>query len=90
MRARTLCVLAVLAAVAVACSAHDERQWYKPNADYTVAEFKRDEVTCTVNKQLNEDCLRGRGWLPLGGDNVAPKAEPVPTRGRTNTGTLKY
>jgi hypothetical protein len=90
MRTRTLLLLGALAAVAVACSAHDERQWYKPNVDYTVAEFKRDEATCTMKKQLNEECLRGRGWLPLGGDNVSPKAEPIPTRGRTNVGTTKY
>jgi hypothetical protein len=90
MRIRTLLLLGVLVAVAVACTTFDERQWYKPNVDYTVAEFKRDEATCTVNKQLNEDCLRGRGWLPLGGDNVAPRAEPIPTRGRTQTGTTKY
>ncbi len=88
-RTRAALLLGVLAATVVACSAHDERQWYKPGGEYTVAEFKRDETACTVKKELDEACLRQRGWLPLGGDNVAPRAEPVPTRGRP-TGTMKY
>lgn len=41
------------------------RQWYKPNVDYTSAEFEQDEKACTRDRRLDEGCLRERGWVPL-------------------------
>jgi hypothetical protein len=49
-----------------------EKQWYKPNADYTVAEFQRDRTACEKNGQIDEDCLRQRGWLSLSPDKDKP------------------
>jgi len=64
--------LAVLVFAAIGCSLEPERQWYKPGSQsYTVAEFQRDHAECTKNRQLDEPCLRARGWVPLTGD-VAP------------------
>ena len=55
-----------------------EKQWYKPNAEYTVAEFQRDRAACEKSGQLDEECLRQRGWVSLTSDkDKAPP--PIPS-----------
>jgi predicted component of type VI protein secretion system len=75
MRAFLLCctVLGLL----TACRA-TEKQWYKPNAEYTVAEFQRDRASCETNGQLDEECLRQRGWVSLTPDKEKA-LPPIPT-----------
>jgi hypothetical protein len=75
MRAFLLCcaVLGLLAA----CGS-SEKQWYKPNAEYTVAEFQRDRTACEKNGQIDEECLRKRGWVSLTPDKDKP-LPAVPT-----------
>ena len=70
MRAVLLCcaVLGLLAA----CGGSSEKQWYKPNTEYTVAEFQRDRIACEKNGQLDEACLRQRGWVSLTPDKDKP------------------
>jgi hypothetical protein len=55
-----------------------EKQWYKPNTEYTVAEFQRDRTACEKNGQLDEACLRQRGWVSLTPDKDKP-LPPIPT-----------
>jgi hypothetical protein len=50
---------------------------------YTTVEFRRDYADCSKTGKLNEDCLRGRGWVemqPSRGDRtaepIAPNADP--------------
>jgi hypothetical protein len=66
-----------------ACASSD-KQWYKPNAEYTVVEFQRDRAACEKNGQLDEACLRQRGWVPLSTDkdNTKPLAPTPSSRGR--------
>ena len=79
MRAFLLCCV-VLALTACGSS---EKQWYKPNTEYTVAEFQRDRAACEKNGQIDEECLRQRGWVSLTPD----KDKPLPT---TPTMRQKY
>ena len=75
MRAFLLCcaVLGLLTACA-----SSPKQWYKPNVEYTVAEFQRDRTACERNGQIDEECLRQRGWVSLTPDK--DKAPPsIPT-----------
>ena len=45
---RQWCLLIVVASgLLVGCSSERDRQWYKPNVNYTVDEFKRDRDGCT-------------------------------------------
>ena len=69
MRAFLLCcgVLGLL----TACGSI-EKQWYKPNAEYTVAEFQRDRTACEKKGEVDEDCLRQRGWVSLTPDKEKP------------------
>ncbi len=62
------------------CGPAEERQWYKLNANYSVAEFQRDRTERTKNWGLDED-LRQRGWVPLSTERQGPVKTPPP-RGR--------
>ena len=75
MRAFLLCC-AVLGLL-TACGSGD-KQWYKPNAEYTVAEFQRDRAACEKSGQMDEECLRQRGWVSVSSDKGKP-LPPIPT-----------
>jgi hypothetical protein len=63
--------------ILAACSGTEsDKQWYKPNVDYTAADFDRDRVACTDKKKvLDEECMKKRGWATLGGD-IGPSVKP--------------
>ena len=74
---RLIAVLPLAALIVAACSGSDsDRQWYKPNVDYTAADFDRDRLACTDKKKvLDEGCMKQRGWAALGGD-IGPSVKP--------------
>lgn len=75
---RLILLLAFAALTLAACSlsADSDKQWYKPNVDYTAADFERDRLACTDKKKnLDEECLKQRGWASLGGD-IGPSVKP--------------
>ena len=73
--------VAALALAACSSSVDSDKQWYKPNVDYTTADFERDRLTCTdKKKKLDEECLKQRGWASLGGDIGPPVKPPDPTK----------
>ena len=82
-RMRRLIVLVPLAAlILAACSGSEsDKQWYKPNVDYTAADFERDRAACTDKKKaLDEECMKQRGWATLGGDIGPALKSPDPTK----------
>lgn len=50
-----------------------EREWMKVGQTYTTADFRRDYSECTTRGKLDEECMRGRGWV-----SVTPKTEKAP------------
>ena len=75
----------VIILIASACGLATDKQWYKPNTDYTAADFERDRVNCTPKKSnaLDEQCMKDKGWLPLSGDvGPAVKAPALPPRSK--------
>lgn len=81
-------LLPLAALILVACSSSEsDKQWYKPNVDYTAADFERDRVACTDKKKaLDEECMKQRGWAALGGD-IGPAIKAAdPTRGTSSKG----
>ena len=81
------CLLVIATTLSlVGCSTERDRQWYKPTANYTMDEFKRDRDACTNGNTLDEQCLKARGWLPMTSDKpveVGPKPASSNTiRGR--------
>jgi hypothetical protein len=83
IRLLALTALVALALPLGACSLDPEKQWYKPNGSYTSAEFDRDTKACTKNRELDETCLKQRGWVPLSGD-IVKKAQEKPPSGASN------
>jgi hypothetical protein len=71
-------VLVVLVAVAGCTLGNPDKQWYKAGGEYTSADFERDRRACTRDRQLDEDCLRQRGWTSLSAD-TGPPQKPAPT-----------
>jgi hypothetical protein len=85
---RLIALLPVAALIVLAACAEPapDKQWYKPNVNYTQADFERDRAACTEKKSktLDEDCMKDRGWVALGGDiGPAVKAPEAPkSKGR--------
>jgi hypothetical protein len=85
MKYLTLLALAAILIASACGGPATDKQWYKPNADYTAAEFERDRLDCTPkkSKDLDETCMKDRGWLPLSGDiGPAVKAPALPPRNK--------
>jgi hypothetical protein len=86
---RLILLLSVAALALAACSSSEsDKQWYKPNVDYTAADFERDRVACTDKKKkvLDEDCMKQRGWAALGADIVPPIKASDPTTSPSGPG----
>ena len=76
-------MLAMFLALGACAVGNTDRQWYKASGDYTSAEFERDRRSCTQNRQIDEDCLRQRGWTSLSSDAAPTKpVAPTSSRGR--------
>jgi len=86
---RAFLVMLPFIAALTACASSAEKQWYKPGGDYTVQDFQRDRTACEKSGQLDEDCLRQRGWLPLSADKEQPPPPPTSPRG-SSTGGVRY
>jgi hypothetical protein len=84
MRLIALLPIAALILIAACNNAETEKQWYKPNVNYTAADFERDRTACTdkKSKTLDEDCMKDRGWTALGGDIGPPVTTPDPTKSK--------
>jgi len=58
-----------------ACSGGTGREWMKIDQPYTTAEFRRDYAECSKGGQLDEDCMKRRGWVTV----TRPKVEEKPS-----------
>jgi hypothetical protein len=64
--------------------ADPDREWMKVNQSYTAEEFRRDLAACSRGGQLDEACMRTRGWVSVkpGKEGTAKPSEtpsPRPT-----------
>lgn len=50
------------------------KEWMKVSKEYTTAEFRRDYSDCTRRGDLDEECMKSRGWVPVtpGKDDKKP------------------
>jgi hypothetical protein len=62
------------------CAGEPDKQWYKPGGSYTVAEFEQDRKACTRSGELDEACLKDRGWIAVSPDRPAPAPKDSPKR----------
>jgi hypothetical protein len=75
---RGILLVAATALSVSACASGPERQWYKPGGNYSVAEFQRDQAACTKNREVDEECLKTRGWIPISADKDKGPAPLAP------------
>ena len=85
MRAVLALFLALVPLVLAGCGTTDDREWMKVNQrSWTTQEFRRDYKECTRKGDVDEPCMRERGWLPMSPSKseAPPPAPPTPSRGR--------
>ena len=83
MRRRSL--LIVIAVLALAgCGAADSREWMKVDGSYTKAEFQRDYRDCSRKGDLDDACMKQKGWVAVNPTkSERPKdVDPLPGRQR--------
>jgi len=51
--------------VLAACAPETERQWMKLDQTYTTAEFRRDVAACTKSGNVDDECMKSRGWVAV-------------------------
>ena len=51
--------------VLAACATETERQWMKLDQTYTTAEFRRDLAACTKSGNVDDECMKSRGWVAV-------------------------
>ena len=51
--------------VLAACGTETERQWMKLDQSYTTADFRRDYAACTKSGNVDDDCMKARGWTAV-------------------------
>ena len=59
-----LAVLALVPAL-TACGQTDDRQWMKINERYTTEQFRRDYTECSAKAELDDACMKNRGWVEV-------------------------
>ena len=69
-----------------ACNTPADRQWMKINERYTTEEFRRDYAACSPKSELDETCMRNRGWVEVTRSKTErdtdPRAAPPPPSGK--------
>ena len=76
-------VLVALSLLSLAgCGAHDAREWMKVNQPYTKQEFQRDHKECSRKGDLDDACMRQRGWVSVNPSKSEPQKSPDPLHQR--------
>ncbi len=71
-------VLALLLLGLWGCAREPQRQWYKMDQAYTLAEFRRDTSQCTRDRKLDFACMHARGWVDVTPDRPPPPPASTP------------
>ena len=67
----------LLALTSLAGCVTDERQWMKLNERYTIEDFQRDREACSKSGQLDDVCMRSRGWVAVSPGKSEPQRDPL-------------
>jgi hypothetical protein len=75
MRVRGVAIVMAAAFLVSAC-APDRREWMKLNEKYTTEDFRRDHAACSKGGQLDEACMRSRGWVDVSASKTEKPPDP--------------
>jgi hypothetical protein len=81
---RHISLLLVLSVLALSGCFSETRDWMKIDQRYTTKEFQRDYRACERSREVDEPCMRARGWVPVNpAKSEATPSTPDPrSRGR--------
>jgi hypothetical protein len=83
MLARLAPLVALACLGLVACGSLDSREWMKIDQRDTKADLQRDHKACSKKGDVDESCMRQRGWVPVNPTKEeAPKSMDPLSRGR--------
>jgi hypothetical protein len=68
-------LMALALALAMSGCASQDKEWMKPDQKYTNAEFRRDYAACTKGGNLDEGCMRSKGWVAVSPGRVEKPQE---------------
>jgi hypothetical protein len=71
------------------CSAHDEREWMKVDRRYSNEDLQRDYRDCSRRGDLDDACMRQRGWIPMSPTKEEPPRSLDPLQ-RQPSGRGRY
>ena len=77
--------LALGLVAALAGCADDDRQWMKLAGVYTAEDFRRDYAACSKKDEVDEECMRARGWVAVRRGKPEQAAVPESERSRAPT-----
>ena len=89
MRRYGVPILPLLVLWLAGCGSTDDRQWMKVDQRYTTDEFRRDYAACSPKNNLDEDCMRRRGWIEVSRSKTERDLDPrkaEPARPRSTPG----
>jgi hypothetical protein len=74
--------LVVLAALGLAGCSTSQHEWMKVDQRYTREEFQRDYKECSRGGDLDETCMKNRGWVSVN-PSKSEAAPPPPATPRS-------
>ncbi len=80
MRSAGVLLGVLLAAALAGCGSGDNREWMKVGEKYTTEEFRRDYRECSKSGTLDDECMRGRGWVAVTPGKVEPRTPDPSTQ----------
>jgi hypothetical protein len=82
MRLHVALLIGLSTAGLVGCAAHDDREWMKTGTErYTREDLQRDHRECSKRGDLDDACMRQRGWVPVN-PTKSEAQRPDPLGGR--------
>lgn len=81
---RRIGLLLALSVLALSGCFSEKRDWMKIDQRYTTKEFQRDYRACERKSEVDEPCMRERGWVPVNPakSEVGPKDPLTPPHSR--------
>jgi hypothetical protein len=76
-------LLVLLSVTGLAACGGTKYEWMKVDQRYTKEEFQRDYKECSRGGDLDEKCMKDRGWVPVNPSmSEAPPPPPATPRSR--------
>lgn len=74
MRQKIAGIALLVAVVAAGCA--QDKEWMKIGQTYSTEDFRRDYAACSKGGNLDEACMRARGWVSVTPGKAEKTREP--------------